>query len=405
MSDARWTKLQLAGVLYCLATMGASAAEPGKLPKTTPWDVDALSKAPDFKWLSRDGNVHSLSYRGEPYHGKPTSVFAYYASPATLGAPQEKKVPGIVLVHGGGGTAFSKWAELWAGRGYAAIAMDLAGRGDGRKRLDDGGPDQTPQAKFGAIDGPVKDQWSYHAVANVILGHSLLRDFDEVDTQRTALTGISWGGYLTCIVAGLDQRFQVAMPVYGCGFLRDNSAWVESQFNKMKPEQVKKWHTLWDPSQYVGAATMPVMFVNGTHDFAYPMDSYAKTCALVRSEKNFSIQFKMRHGHIFDFPEFFLFIDQYIKGTTPMPVVSRPVVDGDRVTATVTSSTKITGALLRYTTGDHKENKTRPWEAKTVAVTGDKLHGPAPPKDATAWYIEVIDERKATGSSEVMLSK
>ena len=123
--------------------------------------------------------------------------------------PSGKKVPGIVLVHGGGGTAFSEWAEIWAKRGYAAIAMDLAGRGAERKRLEDGGPDQTAADKFGAIDGPLTDQWTYHAVANVILAHSLLRRFDEVDVDRTALTGISWGGYLTCIVAGLDQRFQV----------------------------------------------------------------------------------------------------------------------------------------------------------------------------------------------------
>jgi hypothetical protein len=34
---------------------------------------------------------------------------------------------------------------------------------------------------------------------------------------------------------------------------------------------------------------MPVMFLNGTNDFAYPMDSYAKTCALVQGEKNYSI--------------------------------------------------------------------------------------------------------------------
>ena len=34
-----------------------------------------------------------------------------------------------LLVHGGEGTAFREWAELWAKRGYAAIAMDLAGCG------------------------------------------------------------------------------------------------------------------------------------------------------------------------------------------------------------------------------------------------------------------------------------
>ena len=138
-------------------------------------------------------------------------------------------------------------------------------------------------------------------------------------TERTAVTGISWGGYLTCIVAGLDQRFKLAMPVYGCGFLHENSAWVAPQFDPMTPERRAKWISLWDPSRYIGAATMPVVFLNGTNDFAYPLDSYAKTCRLVRGTKHFSIQLQMPHGHIFDFPEFFLFVDQYLQGRHAAP--------------------------------------------------------------------------------------
>ncbi len=384
----------------------ASAAEPAKLPDTTPWDIKALESPPKLEWLNTDGPVHSLKYEGEAFHKKPTSVFAYYASPATLGkAPKNKTFPGIVLVHGGGGTTFSKWAEIWAQRGYAAIAMDLAGRGAERKRLPDGGPDQTTNAKFGSIDGPITDQWSYHAVANVIRGHSLLLSFDDVDRKRTALTGISWGGYLTCIVAGLDQRFQVAMPVYGCGFLKENSAWVTSQFDKMTLAQKNRWHDLWDPSRYIGAATMPVVFLNGTNDFAYPMDSYSKTCALVQGEKNYSIQLRMRHGHIFDFPEFFLAIDQYIKGGTPLPVVSRPTVKDGTLTTTVKTSTKLITAQLYYTTGPHRQNKARSWTTKSLTIDGNTIRGAAPPLNATVWYVDVRDERKALVSSQVMLMK
>jgi dienelactone hydrolase len=390
-----------------LATAACSVgAEPAKLPESTPWDVKALQNAPKFAWLDTDGPVHSLKYEGEAFEKKPTQVFAYYASPVTLGKKSKNKTfPGIVLVHGGGGMAFSKWAELWANRGYAAIAMDLAGRDGDRKRLPNGGPDQSAEAKFGAIDGPITDQWSYHAVANVIRTHSLLLSFDEVDAKRTAITGISWGGYLTCIVAGLDQRFQVAMPVYGCGFLKENSAWVTSQFEKMTPKQSKRWNDLWDPSRYIGSATMPVVFLNGTNDFAYPMDSYAKTCTLVQGEKNYSIQLRMRHGHIFGFPEFFLAIDQYLKDGTPLPVIKRPQIKGGMVTTTVKTSTKLVTARLHYTTGPHRENKARSWTTQPLTVEGNTIRGVAPPQDATVWYVDVRDERKALVSSQVMLVK
>jgi dienelactone hydrolase len=111
------------------------------------------------------------------------------------------------LVHGGGGTAFREWAELWARRGYAAIAMDLAGSrpveganahaAENRTRLPQGGPGQGDEEKFGSIDKPPTEQWPYHAVASVIKAHSLIRSFDHVDREKTAVTGISWGGYLT----------------------------------------------------------------------------------------------------------------------------------------------------------------------------------------------------------------
>ena len=131
-----------------------------------------------------------MLYAGEKYRGKPTRVFAYYASPKTLGKGGDDNVPGIVLVHGGGGTAFANWVELWAKRGYAAIAMDLAGCGEGRQRLPDGGPNQSHTEMFSTIDEPLENQWSYHAVANVVRGHSLRRSFKEVDADRIALTGL-----------------------------------------------------------------------------------------------------------------------------------------------------------------------------------------------------------------------
>ncbi len=379
-----------------------SAADPAPLPADIPWEVDVLKKTPGFQWGTREGKIHSLTYAGDNYRGKPTSIFAYYASPQTLGEKPVGKVPGIVLVHGGGGTAFSKWARLWAGHGYAAIAMDLAGRGEGRKRLPDGGPDQQHPQMFSTIDEPVENQWSYHAVANVVRAHSLLRSFKEVDADRIALTGISWGGYLACIVAGVDDRFKVAMPVYGCGFLRDNSVWTKPEFGKMTKAQADKWNRLWDPSRYIGSARMPVMFLNGTNDFAYPMDSYAKTCALVRSEKNYSIQLRMPHGHIFSFPEFFPFIDQYVKGGRAMPVVSRPVVKDLKVWAVVKTKTGLVSARLHYTTGPHTENRGRKWTTVELTVEGNRIHGAAPPKDATVWYIDARDERKLLVSSEVM---
>jgi cephalosporin-C deacetylase-like acetyl esterase len=374
------------------------------LPETTPWDLQKLSKAPEFEWTDSN-KVRLLYYEGEPYQGKPARVFAYYATPGTLSEDPSKdeNLPAIVLVHGGGGTAFSEWVELWAKRGYAAIAMDLAGRGPNRAQMADGGPDQQDSVKFGQIEAPLSDQWTYHAVANVIRAHSLLRSFREVDVNRTGLTGISWGGYLTCIVAGLDNRFKVAVPIYGCGFLHQNSYWLH-EFANMSTENKNKWITYWDPSQYVGSATMPMFFVNGGTDFAYPPDSYSKTYDLVQSPKNIRFVPDLAHGHIFDRPkEVEVFIEHHLRDGIPLAKITSMDITEKQVTANVESETKLVSAELHYTfdepTGDPK---TRTWLTQPAKVEHKKIISEHPPKDAKIWFLTVADERDMMVSSGIM---
>ena len=397
-------------VSLLLASSGCTLlrpVQPAKSPSALqPWDLAALSRPPQYQWADRQGAAWSLFYAGQPYKGKPTRVFAYYASPVTLGseAAPGRKFPGVVLVHGGGGTAFKEWAQLWAKRGYAAIAMDLAGCGPDKKPLADGGPGQGDDTKFGAIDQPLQDQWTYHAVANAILAHSLLRSLPEVDARHTAVTGISWGGYLTCIVAGVDNRFKAAVPVYGCGFLHENSVWLP-QFAKMTPQQRDKWVGLWDPSRYVGAAQMPVLFMNGTNDFAYPLDSYAKTYGLVKGRRHVRITVNMPHSHTDGWApgEIGLFVDSCLRGGKPLPMLSYPRIVNDQVLAQVRPGTNLVEAALHYTTQTGPINK-RQWQTVPGRVDGSHVVLPAPPREASIWFLTATDERWAITSSELVFA-
>ncbi len=403
---------------------------------TNPWNIERLYLAPTFRWLdaTQTGTARTLLYAGEDYEGRPTEVFAFYASPNTLlkttdddksasksadnDAKPQSKFPGVVLIHGGGGTAFREWAELWAKRGYAAIAMDLAGYqpivGQNahdpkrRQRIDHPGPDQTDDEKFGSVDKPVNEQWPYHAVANAIRAHSLLRSFPEVDANRTAVTGISWGGYLTCITAGVDQRFQAAVPVYGCGFLHENSAWL-NRFEKMSVTERDRWIKLWDPSQYLSKVSQPILFVNGTNDFAYPLDSYMKSFDLVAGDKQLCITVNMPHSHPAGWapPEIALFIDQHVSNGQPLLRVSDPQVQDGQVTIEVSgmsSENALVSADLHYTTGSEAINQ-RQWQTRAASLgsLGEtiKVTAAAPPPEATAWFLTVKDSRQATVSTRV----
>ncbi|MFA7159976.1 MAG: alpha/beta fold hydrolase, partial [Kiritimatiellia bacterium] len=230
------------------------------------WDTRKLFSEDKYRQIGKEGNIQSISFQNEPYLGKRTEVFAW------LGIPESpaKKAPGMVLIHGGGGKAYRQWVEMWVKRGYAAIAMDLSGRDAEGNRLPNGGPEQDHAAKF-STEAKWEDLWTYHATAAVIRSNSILRSLPEVNPERIGVTGISWGGYLTCIAAGVDRRFACAIPVYGCGFLQDNSAevWMKI-FSAMTPRQRQNWHDKCDPAVYLPEAGMPMLFVSGTNDFAYP---------------------------------------------------------------------------------------------------------------------------------------
>jgi dienelactone hydrolase len=366
------------------------------------WNLQQLFTAPQVYPADdiHEQGVRALFFEGLPWRGKPTRVFAWY------GVPPHKdgeKLPAMVLVHGGAGTAFADWVRLWNARGYAAIAMDTCGsvpirEGQrGWKRHNLGGP---PCWGLDQISWPIEDQWTYHAVADVILANSLLRSFPEVDASRIGLTGISWGGYLTDIIASVDTRFRFGVPVYGCGFLGEDSYWVP-ELAKMKPEDAHKWLELWDPSVYLPSVTMPLLWVDGTNDQFYPMESLRKSYLLPKGPRTLSMHVRMEHGYEPGEPpeEIHAFADYYLKSGPPLIRIGDVKRKGDVVTVKYKTATPVTKAVLNYTLDATQWNK-RAWSATPAELDTTKHRVKATlPAGVTAYYIDVIDQRNLIVSS------
>lgn len=366
------------------------------------WDMVALSRTPktfpadDF---SSEG-VRALFYEGLPYRGQPTRVFAWVGIPKVgPGA----KVSGVVLVHGGGGTAFADWVRLWTGRGYAAVAMDTCGavpKGSYGKweRHEAGGP--PGWGGWNQVDWPREDQWTYHAVADAILAHSLLRSLPEVDPERIGLTGISWGGYLTCIIAGVDHRFKFAVPVYGCGFTDEHN--FAGSVKKLGETGGARWMEWWDPKMYLKNAPMPFLWVTGSNDFAYTMNALQKSYRLPAGSRTLCVRLRMPHGHggAGEKPkEIHVFAESLVNQGKPLPKITGQGREGARPWATFESAVPIARAELNYTR-DIGNWKDRKWE-KIPADLGvsDKVTGMLP-EGARVYYFNLVDERDCAVSTE-----
>ena len=245
------------------------------------YEVPATFEADGFQ--SADAGIKGIFLAGPEFEGRETRVFAWYGVPEN--ASVNNKVPGIVLVHGGDGTAFSVWVKHWVDRGYAAIAIDMFGglpAKDGGyarevtlQRFEYSGPDFT--TKFADVDLPAEEQWAYHAVAAIISANSFLASLPEVYADKIGLTGISWGGFATALTAGYDSRFRFVMPVYGCGGIESQSALVSDDASF---RQLKKFASLWDPDNTLAQAKMPILWVNGANDFFFDVKTWNKSSSL-----------------------------------------------------------------------------------------------------------------------------
>ena len=80
---------------------------------------------------------------------------------------------------------------------------------------------------------------------------------DEVDTERLAYFGISWGGRMGVLMTAVEPRFDAAV-FYVAGL----------KFQRPLPEA--------DPFNYVTRLEIPALMLNGRHDMFFPLETSQK---------------------------------------------------------------------------------------------------------------------------------
>jgi dienelactone hydrolase len=156
--------------------------------------------------------------------------------------------PAILLVHGANSFWGRNedwaldWLDILARAGYCVLCIDNA----------DHGERMTSPSRKGKAGSYSHREWMVQSVTDQRRGVDYLRTRPEVDEQRILLFGGSLGGWIGCLVAGLDNRFAaVVLTVIG--------AWVEGATDDARTRWVNMLN-------FAPRLQAPTLMVNATGD-------------------------------------------------------------------------------------------------------------------------------------------
>jgi len=367
-----------------------------------------------------------------------------YAVIATPKAPG--KHPGILVLHGSGGSAEEEKAMAWAQRGYIAVAPEMPGLysplthgnlpmnkgyAEGRYTMQ---PDTTHSVLFDGMLAAVK-------------ALDLLRAQPNVDTEHIGVCGVSWGGAMTTMVCGLaGDKVRAGFAIYGCGFF-DKSGLKRAKPNpamkpgfyggNMTPEERERWLRDLDPGRRAPNIKAAFFLAGATNDFFGYVEAVQATLDAIPGEKNHLFAPNNNHKALvpggtgfetvkqepgaplrliggranwlaMEVPYF----DYYLKGIgKPFPKVSLEKSNDTHLARfSVAAPHPVAKAEVYWAkadpVGDQIEpaavQKDRLWNALPAAKTGADTYETKLPAEAGIWFALVSDDRPVTVSSDMV---
>ena len=359
------------------------------------WNLQELAEPPvylnaPFADTKADG-LQDILYEGVAVDGNKLPVFAYIGYPDS--PMPDGGYPGIVLVHGGGGTAFPEYANLWRSYGYAVIAVDWYNRHPVIKKED--GKDVCLSDRI-EMAGGMRDNHQVR-VANMILAHSLLRSLKNVNANRTGYVGLSWGSWYGAIVASVDDRFKFSLQIY-CGDCK-----------KHLVNGIPLTETGSDiiNGRFLHSVKIPMYWVSGTNDAH--MSPATWQCAWEECPVgwNHSLVVALPHSHIgFTFPVCRRVADYFLQGGTELPKLGGTKFESNVISAEILSEGKgIIETVLCYTLDDNEVTNERQWHRVPAERKGNMIFAEVP-ENAVQCFLSAYDEKSdfddCCGSSDVI---
>jgi len=243
---------------------------------------EILRELPVADSVPEDVTVRRVVFRSRD----DSEIFAVIASPKAPG-----RHPGMLVLHGGGGSAEVDKAIAWARRGYVAVAPDLPGIAEPTKLTETKG--RWSALKYGEGRWVAEPDGSASVIFDAVLAAMkslyLLRAQPDVDTSRIGVVGISWGGYMTTMVCGLaGDQVKAGFSVFGCGFyeLTSQLNGPKSTLGKLPESERARWLQSLDAGRRAPGITAEFFIAGASNDFFFWPRAVQATLDAIPGSKN-----------------------------------------------------------------------------------------------------------------------
>ncbi len=386
---SRRTLLLAPGALLCAPAL--RAAIPATLdelwkgfdPKALPLDAETVQE-----WKQSACTVRKIYYTSEVFEGFKVRVVAYFAFPNAEG-----KSPAVLHIHGGGQTAVREYVEYWARRGYAALSLNWGGYPLGRDCRNgntDWGPIDVNQRDtrntYRVRPDPRVNSW-YHWVIACRRALTFLVEQPQVDAGRIGVFGISMGGRLTWMLAGLENRIKAAVSVYGAVSLGEAVPSLPgTEQVPFEAEDLAIWRATLETDVYIPRIRCPILFLGASNDFYGVMDLVDRAIGRIPHQNRWQV-YTPHFNHHLEPPESAvlpMWMDCWLRGreTWPAsPALRLEMTPTPRAILSPARPQLVDSVRIFYSLDPYPQS--RFWRSAEVSRAGSTWSAPLPLTDVT----------------------
>ena len=240
---------------------------------------------------------NGLTIRKFRYHSRNKKNLIY----AILVTPQDVtgKLPAVMFYHAGGSRAETEEsaAKYFAKKDFIGMAISIPSFCNNcSETIVEGNPNnRSEEARLNVEGGPENSALADSMIA-ALEGFNFLAAHPNVDSANMGVTGTSWGGYTTTMMAGLlTNKVKAAYSIYGSGYWDRGSFW-SPYLAKLSPENLETWLTYYDAGRRANTITASYYIDAPTNDTYFWPEAVQGTLDAIPSNKNHSFNPNRNHS-------------------------------------------------------------------------------------------------------------